>query len=208
MKFFRRHTIPAVRGLPDDDLCAMIATGNHRESEAAFTELYGRYARRIHAYCVRIVTDPQDAEDVFQETFIRFHHTLRKKNGAENGEGDPPPSRNTSGLLFTIARNLCLNQKQRNIRWKTEQVESDMLHAWDKPYEQKEMVELITTALELLPHDYREAFVLREYDGLPYNEIAELTGASLATAKIRVFRAKEKLRKILEPYLRDSQVND
>lgn len=69
-------------------------------------------------------------------------------------------------------------------------------------------MELITTALELLPEDYREAFVLREYDGLPYNEIAELTGASLATAKIRVFRAKEKLRKILEPYLRDSQLND
>ena len=205
MKFFRRHTTVAVRELPDDDLCAMIATGDHRESEAAFTELYGRYARRIHAYCSRILSDQQDAEDVFQETFIRFHHTLRKK---KSEEGEPTLNRNTSGLLFTIARNLCLNQKQRNIRWQAEQVENDMLHAWDKPYEQKEMVELITTALELLPEDYREAFVLREYDGLPYNEIAELTGASLATAKIRVFRAKEKLRKILEPYLRDNQLND
>lgn len=183
----------------------MIATGSHRESESAFTELYGRYARRIHAYCSRILSDQQDAEDIFQETFIRFHNTLRKKDADEL---DPKLNRNTSGLLFTIARNLCLNQKQRNIRWQAEQIESDMVHAWDKPYEQKEMVELITTALELLPEEYREAFVLREYDGLPYNEVAELTGATLATAKIRVFRAKEKLRKILEPYLRDSQLND
>lgn len=194
-----------MRELPDDDLCAIVATGSHRESEGAFTELYGRYARRIHAYCSRILSDQQDAEDVFQETFIRFHNTLRKKEADGTA---PKQNRNTSGLLFTIARNLCLNQKQRNIRWKSEPVEHDMLHAWDKPYEQKEMVELITTALELLPEDYREAFVLREYDGLPYNEVAEVTGTTLATAKIRVFRAKEKLRKILEPYLRDNQLND
>ena len=60
------------------------------------------------------------------------------------------------------------------------------------------------TALELLPTSHREAFVLREYDGLSYQEISEVTGQSLASVKIHIFRAKEKLRKILAPYLEEN----
>ena len=48
-----------------------------------------------------------------------------------------------------------------------------------------------------------ESFVLREYDGLSYQEIADLTQTSLATVKIRIFRAKQKIREILAPYLSD-----
>jgi RNA polymerase sigma-70 factor (ECF subfamily) len=70
-------------------------------------------------------------------------------------------------------------------------------------HEKKELLSLVTTALELLPEDYRESFVLREYDGLSYQEIADLTQTSLATVKIRIFRAKQKIREILAPYLSD-----
>ena len=58
-------------------------------------------------------------------------------------------------------------------------------------------------AMELLPHDMREAFVLREYDGLSYNEISEMLNIKLDTAKVRVFRARQKIKEILEPYLNE-----
>jgi RNA polymerase sigma-70 factor (ECF subfamily) len=73
----------------------------------------------------------------------------------------------------------------------------------DVPYEQQELLQLIQASLELLPEDYREAFVLREYNGLTYQEISEVIGQSIDVVKVRIFRAKKKLRDILAPYLKD-----
>ena len=73
-------------------------------------------------------------------------------------------------------------------------------------YEQKELLDLITHSLELVDDDFREAFVLREYSGLSYKEIAEVTNITLANAKSRVFRAKQQIKTILKPYLKDLSV--
>ncbi|HRK59713.1 MAG TPA: sigma factor-like helix-turn-helix DNA-binding protein, partial [Candidatus Kapabacteria bacterium] len=70
-------------------------------------------------------------------------------------------------------------------------------------YEQQELLNLLTRSLELLDEDHREAFVLREYSGMSHGEIAELTGTSIANAKSRVFRAKQKIKSILLPYLKE-----
>ena len=189
----RRTTGKRLGRLSDKELCGLIAGKNPAESEAAFTVLYERYSRRIHAYCYRILSNNEDAEDAFQETFLRFHRTIR--NGSR--------MTNVSGLLFTIARNLCINLKKKNTRWAADPVEHDTLSDRDEAYEKRELLELIKTSLELINPDYREAFVLREYNGLSYKEIAEVLEITLPTAKIRVFRAKEKIRLVLEPYLRD-----
>jgi RNA polymerase sigma factor (sigma-70 family) len=66
-----------------------------------------------------------------------------------------------------------------------------------------ELLNLITTALELLDDDHREAFVLRKYDGLSFQEIAELTNITETNARSRVHRAQAKIRSILAPYLTD-----
>ena len=58
-------------------------------------------------------------------------------------------------------------------------------------------------SLDLLPDNYREMFVLREYDGLSYQEISDVTDIPVATIKVRLYRAKKKMRKILAPYLAD-----
>jgi RNA polymerase sigma-70 factor (ECF subfamily) len=109
---------------------------------------------------------------------------------------------NFPAYLMTIARNLCLSHRARSKRQYV-QVEDFHLTVRDVPYEQKELLQLIQMALELLPEDYREAFVLREYNGLAYNEISEVIGQSLDVVKVRIFRAKKKLREILAPYLED-----
>ena len=66
-----------------------------------------------------------------------------------------------------------------------------------------QLLNLIKRALDLLPAEYREAFILREYEGMSYSEIAEMIGESLSNVKIRIYRAKQKIREILAPYLAD-----
>jgi RNA polymerase sigma-70 factor (ECF subfamily) len=72
-----------------------------------------------------------------------------------------------------------------------------------KSAETSEFLQLITTALDMIPDDYREVFILREYEGLSYAEIAEVVDSSLSNVKVRIFRAKQKIRDILTPYIRE-----
>lgn len=168
--------------LKDDDTTA----------QAALTILYRRYSQRIYTYCRKILSDNATAEDLLQETFVKLLDSGRQGREIEN----------FPAYLMTIARNLCLSYKAKHKRAFV-QVEDFHLTSRDVPYEQQELLQLIQTALELLPEDYREAFVLREYNGLSYVEISEVIGESLEVVKIRIFRAKKKLRDILAPYLAD-----
>ena len=83
----------------------------------------------------------------------------------------------------------------------TVSVEDEHYAVYDTPHERSEMLQLITAAMELLTDEYREAFYLREFSDLPYDEIAELTKTSSANVRIRVTRAREKIRNILHPYI-------
>ena len=73
----------------------------------------------------------------------------------------------------------------------------------DTPYEQKELSRLISTALEMLPEDYREVLMLREMYGYNYNEIAEIVETSMPIVRTRIYRAKQKIRVILQPFIDD-----
>lgn len=165
-------------------------------AQAALSALYRRYSQRIYTYCRKIIGDNQIAEDLLQETFIKLYDSGKQSRLIEN----------FPAYLMTIARNLCLSYRARN-RKAYVPVEDFHLTARDVPYEHKELLQLIQTSLELLPEDYREAFVLREYNGLTYNEISEVIGESLDVVKVRIFRAKKKLRDILAPYLSDLNDN-
>ncbi|MBK9247434.1 MAG: RNA polymerase sigma factor [Ignavibacteria bacterium] len=160
-------------------------------AERAFGELYSRHSPRVFAYCRRILGDRERAQDAFQDTFVKFYQSAQQDRIMTN----------VPAFLLRIARNLCLNAQRT--RHQTVQFEDYHASMSDEPAEKTELLKLITTALELLPDDYREAFVLREYDGLSYQEIAEITNSSMATVKIRLFRAKQKIRDVLAPYLAD-----
>jgi RNA polymerase sigma-70 factor (ECF subfamily) len=165
--------------------------GSKKQSEAVFTEFYNRYSPRIHAYCVCMVKDTLQAEDIFQETFIRFY-----KNISPDKEHS-----NVSSFLMTIARNLSINynkNKRNNIQIETlEQVNADV-----QSYENKDLCEIALKMIDLLDYKYKEAFTLREIDGLKYAEIASITDTSLSNAKSRVARARQKLLGLLEPYIK------
>ncbi|MGA2297957.1 MAG: RNA polymerase sigma factor [FCB group bacterium] len=176
---------------PDDKLVVLLRGGNS-ESELAFTEIYNRYSSRVHAYCMRVMNHKEYAEDIFQETFIRFFQKVKTDYNQTN----------IPGFLITIARNLCLNFRRDNIP--TVPLESDdFLVDSNRSYEDTELLDLITASLDLLEFEYKEAFVLREYDGMTYNQIADICGITVTNAKSRVFRAKQKIKEILNPYLKD-----
>ena len=174
----------------DAELYALLRT---EQAELAFGELYARYAQTVYTYTLRVMGDREKAHDVFQDTFMRFFQSANRHDSLDN----------VKGYLLTIARNLCLNEKKR--------VHSQMVEFDDSLYnpgvsreaERTEMLRLIAMAIELLPHDMKEAFVLREYQGLSYNEITVLLNIKVETAKVRVFRARQKIKEILEPYLNE-----
>lgn len=175
--------------LTDAALFAMLPQTEHRDR--AFGELYRRYSSRVYAYCLRVLGEREAASDAFQDTFTRFFHSARVDREMTN----------LPAFLLRIARNVCLNEKRAKIA--PVAIDDIEIPSYDTPYERTELLHLISTALELLPMQYREAFVLREYDGMAYAEIASIVGISEETARIRVFRARDKVRKILKPYLVD-----
>ena len=168
--------------------------GSRKESEAAFTEIYDRYAIRVNAYCRTILNDREKAEDIFQETFLRFY----KYASSERKTGS------VIGFIITIARNLCLNAKRDDkFTVPIEEFKLSVDNAGN--YEDKEMSELLMMALDLLPSELKEVMVLRYFDELRYNDIAEILNITAARARYLVYNGKQKIKEILTPYLKEIQ---
>lgn len=159
------------------------------DSDLAFTEVYNRYAPRLHAYCLRTLGDKQVAEDIFQETFIKFYDKVK----SDYNKGS------INGFLITIARNLCLNHK-RNLKPNINFDEYDKILKAENIEDKKELTTLITQSLDILEFNLKEPLVLRMYEGLSYKEIAEICQISVENARKRVSRAKQKMKEILKPY--------
>lgn len=176
--------------LPDAELFNRL-TGEKQVAEAAFSELYARHGARVYAYCLRFLGNRDEAMDVYQETFIRFFECAEKEREMTN----------VPGFLLKIARNACLNMRRKKKR--TVEFQDYQKLVQPASHERSELLQLINTALEMLPDEYREVFVLREYDGLSYAEIAEVVDSSLSNVKVRIFRAKQKIRQILSPYIEE-----
>lgn len=177
----------------DEELVLLMKDRHTAVSGNAFTELYERYSQRVFAYIRRVINDEEQTEDLFQETFYKFYQNV--KSSVNNGT--------IIGYLITIARNLCLNYK----RDKKTTLSIDDIKLLDyssgSDYEEAELVDLVTMSMELLEMEYREPLVLRVYNGLNYNEIAEICKTSESNARSRVHRAKQKIKTILTPYLKD-----
>lgn len=177
----------------DAELYRMMRGGD-RFAERAFEELYRRLSPRVFKYCVRIVGHQELAEDIFQETFVRFY---RSAGGAEERV-----MTNVVAYILKIARNLSLNAKNSKY-YNLAPLEGIDIHTSGDSYENKELVEIVAAAVEALPPDFRDAFVLREYDGLSYADIADVLEINISTVKIRIYRAKQAIRKTIAPYLAD-----
>jgi RNA polymerase sigma-70 factor (ECF subfamily) len=158
----------------------------------AFNEIFHRYEKKVFAYCMRVLNDEEAANDAFQEAFMRLYEHRRTYDG-----------RNFMVWFFTIIRNVCLNMR-RNKKL-TVPFETSVANTSNDKIRDVALLDEVASAIAQLPHDYREAIVLYEYDGYAYREIAEITGASIATVKIRIYRARKMLRSLLFPVVYDNE---
>jgi RNA polymerase sigma-70 factor, ECF subfamily len=167
-----------------------LLSGKKSDFEAAFAEIYSRYSQSLYAYCQRVMDFSEEADDVFQETLIKFIETYKTTKNVNN----------IKGILIVIARNHSLNYK-RTVKESVEIDEIMLVSEENKDLEHEELLNLLDNAIKLLEYDYREVFVLRNYNGLSYNEISEILGINLTTVRNRLFRAKEKIKELLQPFL-------
>jgi len=184
---------------PDDiQLVAEAKNGNLE----AFGLLVERYQNRLYKIVRRFVPNHEDADDLIQETWMQAFRALSS-------------FREEAGFytwLYRIALNLTINflrkQKKEKQRESYEVWEKGpeeisgkkLMAAEDDPglYELKEKIEM---AIKKLPLPYRSAFILVTQEGLNYRQVAKILGCSENTVAWRMFKARQKLQKELQPYL-------
>ena len=172
---------------------------------AAFEALFEKYNRPVFHFCFRFLGNSHDAEDIAQDTFIQLYKAASQYE----------PRSKFSTWLYTIAKNLCLNRLRLGIRETcdnpnaTEDEESyrlkDKIDSSDpgphQQMEQKELSSAVQKAVLALPESLRLPLILRRYQELSYNEIAEVMEISVTAVKLRLHRAKPLLAQKLAPYL-------
>ena len=174
----------------------------------AFEMLVVKYQRRIQRLVARMVRDPEQVEDIAQETFIRAYRAL-------------PQFRGESAFytwLYRIAVNTAkktlMDMKRdpvvtesalasRGESNETSSLENEL--STDETPEavlaSREIAQTVNAAIEALPEDLRQAIVLREIEGLAYEEIASAMNCPIGTVRSRIFRAREAIAQRLRPLL-------
>src|SRR5436189_3369320 len=188
---------------PDAALMLRVKQGDSR----AFGELVDKYKQPVMNLVYRMLRDASEAEDLAQNVFIQVHRSAERYHVASK----------FSTWLFTIARNLCLNEIRRRSRHPAESMDVPHPEQEDQPWHQfqdtktfsppeqllqGELEEKIQAALTELPENQRLAILLCRQDELSYEDIARVLGCSLSATKSLIHRGRETLKQKLKPYLR------
>lgn len=186
--------VDAARDGADD--ATLLRRAGHGDADA-LGALYERHHGHVRALCLRMVGDPDVADDLAQECFLR----VRRYGAGFDGRSSVPT------WLYRLVRNRCLDHRagaRRHDagakRWGRElrAVGSDTAAPPALPDEaREERAERVRRALDALSPEMREVLVLSRYEGLRYTEIAELCDLSLSNVKVRAHRALKQLRRIL-----------
>jgi RNA polymerase sigma-70 factor (ECF subfamily) len=175
-----------------DDECLIRAC---RSGDAeAFGALVSRYQGRLYPTVLRLTGSTEDALDLLQEAFLRAYQNLDRFQGESS----------FYTWIYRIAINLALSdrrRKRRTLRWVDEHRGPDVAELQDRqgtdpaaPVERAERDHRIQEALNTLPPDYRAVLVLKEFDGLAYEEISAVLGIPIGTVRSRIHRARCELR--------------
>ena len=189
---------------PDAALMLRVREGDRE----AFAELVDKYKQPVMNLAYRTLRDATEAEDLAQHVFLQVYKSAHRYE----------ISAKFSTWLFTIARNLCLNEIRRRSRHPADSLESQYPgEEEDQPARQfqdakafapteevlqQELQEKIEEAVADLPENQRTAIQLCRQEEMSYEDIAEVLGCSLSATKSIIHRAREVLKQRLKPYLR------
>lgn len=161
---------------------------------AAFARLVDRYWDRLYRWLYHLTRDRHAAEDLTQETFLRALAAVQSFR----------PGSNFRAWVFRIGHNNFVNQKRAERRTKhplPDDAPAPGEGAAESLAENREALEVVGRAVADLPADFRAALLLRVEEGLSFREVAKVLGTTEETARWRVFKARQKLMKVLAPEL-------
>ena len=171
---------------------------------SSFRALVSRYQNRIFSVCYGLVRSRDDAADLFQEVCLRIYKSIGKV-------------KSEAGLyvwIYRITVNVCFDwlRKKKRMRkkvdkFKAQDTVSDFFVETNTPVSialQLELKEQINKVIAALPDAQRAVIVLREFEGLSYQEIARILKCSEGTVMSRLFYARKKMVEKLRPYLEES----
>lgn len=161
--------------------------------DSAFTTLIDRHAPACLRFASRMLGSRDDAEDAVQESLVRAHRALTRYH----------PATAFRTWLFAIVVNRCrsmLAARSRRSRWFTA-ADDTTARARMQSHENRTAFRIeLARALDAIPVDQREAFLLKHVEGLEYAEMAEMTGVGVSALKMRVQRACTRLQTELAAY--------
>jgi RNA polymerase sigma-70 factor (ECF subfamily) len=185
----------------DSQLIREIKDGNIE----LYSELMRRYQRQIVAFIYQMLRNANAellAEDLTSETFYKAYRSLNTFREAEA---------TFSTWLYTIARNTVLSELRKfKGTVSLDDLTIDPVGEENTLPEyqtlKKERMQLVRSAINSLPEKQRSALILREYEQMEYQEIAQVLGHSVSSVKSLIFRARNNVKEQLEPYFHDSSV--
>ncbi len=168
---------------------------DEREQSRAQTlrALYTAYERRLYYIALKLLGSREDAEDALHDTFLKISQNLEKIDDVDSNK--------TYAYIVTILKNTCLDALRRRARRRTEDLdaaecEADGGASPQQLAEDKLEAEALARLIEQLPESYRAPLVLRYAMGLSEKETAERLGLHARQVALRVFRAKQRLRRM------------
>ena len=186
--------------LTDMDILSQVSAGN----VDAYGKIVVRYNGRLYNFIYRFVGDRETAEDIVQETFLRAFRKRKEYRAIAN----------FSTWLFTIAGNLAKSELRRRKRWRLFSIDRDEetdtgmdlpdVSALPDRVAESSLADVqIQQAIASLPDNYRQVILLRDVQGMSYQEISEIVDCPVGTVKSRVNRARLRLQQKLKNEGRD-----
>jgi RNA polymerase sigma-70 factor (ECF subfamily) len=162
----------------------------------AFSSMVDRYKNRLLNVIGRMLSSSEEAEDIVQETFVRVYQHRQSFNFKHC----------FSTWIYTIALNLARNELRKRKKFKffeiSEMQGNEKEFAVDAKIPSR-LPQVLDKAIRGLPEKYRVAFILRDVEEMPYEEVAKVLGVPLGTVKSRVNRARLMLRDKLQPKMEE-----
>lgn len=193
---------PAAAALPEEDNDDATVRLAQKGDRAAFNRLVGKYQGQMYNIAYRVMGDPDQAADATQDAFIAAYKKLNQYTGG-----------NFRAWLARIVKNQCfdtLRYRQRRPATSLDDLilepndrgiaawEGDHLPNPEELLERTEVVEWLEVAIQQLPLDQRTTLVMADIHEYSYEEIAATMEVELGTVKSRLFRARRKLRELLQ----------
>ncbi len=174
----------------DNDIIDLVLKGQQK----AFAVLVERYQHYVYTLTLRYIHAPEEAEELAQDVFVKAYSSLSSFNRSSK----------FSTWLYTIARNTCLSQlRKKNTPHDELKEEYINLHENSDPAEKRSEKEQLIKAINMLQHSERVILSLFYIQEQSIQEVSTITGDTISNVKVKLHRARKKLKEILEQHFKE-----